>query len=258
MNLENRELNTAIAAAKAAGEILKDNFGRKRRVIRKSIKEMVSEVDMQSQQVILGILQQEYPVYALFTEEKLSSELNGKKAWIVDPLDGTHNYIAGLPFSGISIALTEGNDFYLGVIYFPMEGELYHAVKGDGAYCNGKRINVSQNCSLSKAIINFDNQFHSDKKSFDYYRILTERAFTTRIFGTATKDSCLIASARIDGRIWLNTKICDIAAGIVILREAGGKITNIDGTPCTIHSKKVVASNGKIHEELLAIFKGDL
>ena len=92
-----------------------------------------------------------------------------------------------------------------------------------------------------------------NKKSFNYYKMLTERAFTTRILGTATNDLCMTAEGKLGGRIWVNTKICDIAAGIVIVTEAGGKITNFDGTACTLDSKQVVASNGKIHDELLAI-----
>ena len=109
---------------------------------------------------------------------------------------------------------------------------------------------------LSKAIFTFDNQFHLNIKSFDYYKELTEKAFTTRIFGTATNDICLTSEGKVDGRIWVNTKICDIAAGIVILKEAGGRITNFDGSPCTMTSKQVVASNGKVHEELLTIVNG--
>jgi myo-inositol-1(or 4)-monophosphatase len=120
---------------------------------------------------------------------------------------------------------------------------------------NDKRIAASQNRELAKAMVTFDNQFHLNKRSFDYYKKLVERAFTTRILGTATNDVCMTAEGKIDGRIWVNTKICDIAAGIVILTEAGGKITNFDGTPCTLDSKQVVASNGKIHEELLEVVK---
>jgi myo-inositol-1(or 4)-monophosphatase len=94
-----------------------------------------------------------------------------------------------------------------------------------------------------------------NEKSFLYYKRLTERAFTTRIFGTATNDICLTAEGKVDGRIWVNTKICDIAAGIVILTEAGGRITDFDGTRCTVESKQVIASNGSVHEELLAVVK---
>lgn len=250
---ENKKLNKAIEAAQKAGEILKKNFGKKYRVIRKSPKEMVSIVDMKAQKAILEVLETHFPDYGIITEERTPDvDINGKN-WIIDPLDGTHNYIAGLPFSGVSIGLADGNNFELGVILFPMEDRLYYAVKGEGAYLNFKRIQVSQNLELSKTIVTFDNQFHLNEKSFDYYKKLTERAFTTRILGTATNDLCLTAEGKIDGRIWLNAKICDIAAGIVILTEAGGRITNFDDTPCTTESRQVVASNGKIHEELLEI-----
>ena len=249
----NIELNTAIEAAKKAGEVLKKNFGQKYRVIRKSPKEMVSIVDMEAQEAILAVMETNYPGYGIITEERrFNSGVEGKN-WIIDPMDGTHNYIAGLPFSGVSIGLAKDNDFLLGVIFFPMEQRLYYAEKGKGAFLNDEPIAVSQNQELSKAMVTFDNQFHLNKKSFDYYKKLVERAFTTRILGTATNDVCMTAEGKIDGRIWVNTKICDIAAGIVILTEAGGRITNFDGTPCTLDSKQVVASNGKIHDELLAV-----
>ena len=249
----NKELNIAIEAAKKAGEILKKNFGQKYRVIRKSPKEMVSIVDMQAQKAILEVLEPNFPGYGIIMEERLSNPGGDGKNWIIDPMDGTHNYIAGLPFSGVSIGLAKDKDFQLGVIFFPMDNRLYYAEKGKGAFLNNERIAASQNQELSKAMVTFDNQFHLNKKSFDYYKKLVERAFTTRILGTATNDVCMTAEGKIDGRIWVNTKICDIAAGIVILTEAGGKITNFDGTPCTLDSRQVVASNGKIHEELLAV-----
>lgn len=249
----NKELKIAIEAAKRAGEVLKKNFGQKYRVIRKSPKEMVSIVDMQAQEAILKVLETNFPGYGIITEERRSNSGVEGKTWIIDPMDGTHNYIAGLPFSGVSIGLAKDDDFQLGVIFFPMEDRLYYAVKGKGAFLNDVRITASQNQELSKAMVTFDNQFHLNKKSFDYYKKLVERAFTTRILGTATNDVCMTAEGKIDGRIWVNTKICDIAAGIVILTEAGGRITNFDGTPCTLESKQVVASNGKIHEELLEV-----
>lgn len=250
---KHNELKAALAAVAQAGEVLKANFGQKYRVIRKSPREMVSEVDMQAQKSILGILQQGFPEYGIITEEKTPEIDPEGQNWIIDPLDGTHNYIAGLPFSGISIGLAHGNCFELGVIFFPMEGRLYYGVKGEGSYLNHERIHVSDNPGLSRALVTFDNQFHLNEQSFTYYRRLVERAFTTRILGTATNDLCLTAEGKIDGRIWVNTKICDIAAGIVILTEAGGKITNFDGSACTLESKKVVASNGRIHGEMLAV-----
>jgi myo-inositol-1(or 4)-monophosphatase len=253
MITNNEELTRAIEAAKRAGEVLKRNFGRKYRIIRKSPKEMVSVVDMEAQKEILAVLESHFPGYGIITEERTNTVNKEGKNWIIDPLDGTHNYIAGLPFSGVSIGLAKGNEFELGVIFFPMEDRLYYAVKGEGAFFNDSPIEVTSNAELSKSIVSFDNQFHLNKNSFEYYRKLTERAFTTRILGTATNDLCMTAEGKLGGRIWVNTKICDIAAGIVIVTEAGGKVTNFDGSVCTLDSKQVVASNGKIHNELLEI-----
>jgi len=249
----NKELDKALEAVWRAGEILEKNFGREYRVIRKSPREMVSVVDMQAQQAIIDVLGVEFPGYGIITEEKSNDVDKAGKNWIIDPLDGTHNYIAGLPFSGVSIGLAEGNDFQMGVILFPMEDRLYYGVKGEGAYLNHRRIEVSPSPELSKSIVSFDNQFHLNEKSFAYYKKLTVRAFTTRILGTATNDLCMTAEGKLGGRIWVNTKICDIAAGIVIVTEAGGRVTNFDGSVCTLDSKQVVASNGKIHDELLEI-----
>jgi myo-inositol-1(or 4)-monophosphatase len=249
----NEELDLAIAAAHRAGEVLKAHFRRRYRVIRKSPREMVSVVDMQAQQAILEVLGPRFPDYGVITEEKSPSAGTRERCWIIDPLDGTHNYIAGLPFSGISIGLAVSGRFELGVILFPMEDRLYYAVRGRGACLNHRRIAVSPGPELSKSIVSFDNQFHLNEHSFAYYRRLVERAFTTRILGTATNDLCMIADGRLGGRIWVNTKICDIAAGIVIVTEAGGRVSQFDGSPCTMASRQVVASNGLIHEELLAV-----
>ncbi|MCP5050251.1 MAG: inositol monophosphatase [bacterium] len=247
------ELQQAIEAAKRGGDVLKENFCQKYRIIRKSPKEMVSIVDMKSQEAILEVLEDQFPGYGIITEEKSNTVDPGRKNWIIDPLDGTHNFISGLPFSGVSIGLVEGDEFQLGVIFFPMEERLYYAVRGEGAYLNDEKIKVTPNAELSKSMVCFDNQFHLNEKSLEYYKRLTERAFTTRILGTATNDMCMTADGTIGGRIWVNTKTCDIAAGIVIVSEAGGKVSNFDGSPCTIDSRQVIASNGAIHNELMAI-----
>jgi myo-inositol-1(or 4)-monophosphatase len=163
--------------------------------------------------------------------------------------------MAGLPFAGISIGLAEEDDFMLGIIHFPMEDLLYHAIKGEGAFLNGQPIFVSDVTKLTDSIVNFDNQFHLSEYSFEYFQAIARKAFTVRIFGTATMDSCLVSSGKIEARIWLNAKICDIAAGIVLVTESGGKITDYEGNACDLHSKQIIASNGKIHDELLEIFQ---
>jgi myo-inositol-1(or 4)-monophosphatase len=252
---DNNDLAIAIKAAKRAGHVLQENFGKKHRAVRKSPKELVSEIDLKAQNAIIEVLKEGNTRYGLITEERTNADIEKKRNWIIDPLDGTHNYVAGLPFSGISIGLAEKDDFLLGVIYFPMEDQLYYAVKGKGAFLNDRPISVSGVTKLANSIVNFDNQFHLSQNSFEYFEVLAQKAFTVRIFGTATMDSCLVSSGKIEGRIWLNAKICDIAAGLVIITEAGGQITDYQGKTCDLDSRQIIASNGKIHGELLEIFQ---
>lgn len=253
-----KELKVSISAAKMAGNTIIKYFKSRERVIRKSIKELVTKSDIEAQTIIINILSKEFPNYDIFCEEKLKQDFSSKPTWVVDPIDGTHNFISGIPFFGISIGLIENLNFQLGVIYFPLETKVFTAIKGQGAFCNNKKISVSSNRHLSKALITYDNQFYLSPNAFNYYKKLIDKAFTTRILGSATKDFCFIAEGVIDGRIWNNTKLCDIAAGVVILEEAGGKATDFLGHKINIHTKQVVASNGFIHDQLLSTVMEDL
>ncbi|SLM30894.1 putative Inositol-1-monophosphatase [Desulfamplus magnetovallimortis] len=251
-----KELLTAQSAALAAGKIQTALFHKSNQVIRKSPKEFVTTVDMNAQKEIELILNHDFPAYSLFTEEKVvqGKYPENERFWIVDPLDGTHNYIARLPFYGVSIALMEKKQFLVGVIYLPAFDKLFHAVKGEGAYCNEKKISVSKNGDLSKSMVAYDNQFYLDQKIFDNYKKLIQNTFTTRILGSAVCDICLIASGDIDARIWNKTKLVDIAAGVTILQEAGGSITDFKGNPVSLFPSDVIASNGKVDRQLMNLF----
>ena len=254
MNNEfSKELAVAISAAKEAGVLLRDYFQKPYRVIRKSYHEMVAEVDILSQNLIIEKLLKSFPEYAIISEEK-SMEKNTKDlTWIIDPLDGTHNYIVGLPFFGISIALADRGNYYLGIIYFPMLDKLYHAIKGKGAFCNDDKIFTSTNNDLSKSMVAYDNQFNDSNLALNNLQLIANESFTVRIFGSATNDLCLIASGRIDARVWISTKIVDIAAGHVIVSEAGGKVTDFNGDTVGIECEQVIATNGTVHDSLISI-----
>lgn len=247
------ELEETKTAVLEAGSILKAYFQKPFRVVRKSTHEMVAEVDVLSQQKIIKRLSNCFPNYDIISEEKKIPDSVHKLTWVIDPLDGTHNYIAGLPFSSVSVGLVDEKGFYLGAIYFPAEEKLFHAVKGQGAFCNGEPIQVSNNDRLDKAVVNYDNQFHLSEHSFANLKRIAQAAFTVRILGTATADLCLIASGIIDARIWNATKIVDIAAGSVILNEAGGEITNFEGDPINFNTRSVLASNGLVHDQVLDV-----
>mgnify|MGYP001365940987 CR=1 FL=1 len=251
MNQYTIELETAQKVAIGAGDLLLDLYQKDQHVVRKSMRELVSEGDLGSEKFLIEQLQQTFLNDSIVSEERQSLETSSDRVWIVDPLDGSHNFIAGLPFWSVSIGFMVDRNIILGVIFFPLENEMFYAVNGQGAFCNGTIIGVSDNLELSKSVVMYDNQFHLDKQSFERYEAITNAAFTTRIFGTATKDLCLIASGTVDARIWNRTKLVDLAAGSVILRESGGEITDFDGNDPGLDFQQVVASNGRIHKEIL-------
>ena len=255
MSLAERELDAAIKAAKLAGGYILKNHSSKKKVIRKSLNEMVTESDIKSQSIIKDSLSKSFPEYDIISEEEETKEITRGNFWIIDPIDGTHNFISGLPFYGVSIGLLRNFEFVLGVIFFPSEKKLFSAIRNGGAFCNDQKLRVSDNKNLGSAIVTYDNQFYLESNSFENYKKLVDKAFTTRILGSAARDICFISEGITDARIWNNTKICDIAAGIVIHEEAGGLITDFAGQNVTVNSRNVIASNSKFHQELISLFR---
>ena len=251
-----KELDVAKSVAKEMGKIQLKNFRKNLKVIRKSTKDFVSNVDLECQNLSYELLRKDFQYEILSEERKTQDEIGTKLFWIIDPVDGTHNYISGLPNFGVSIALATKKEFLLGVIHLPYFDEMYYAVKNQGAFMNGEKIQVSKNNDLEKSMITFDNQFYLNKKSFDVYKKIVDSCFTTRILGSAVYDFCLIASGKVDARVWNNTKVFDFAAGLTIVNEAGGKLTDFNGNEITLNSHDILASNSFVHQELLTVING--
>ena len=248
-----KELDVAKSVAKEMGKIQLKNFRKNLKVIRKSTKDFVSNVDLECQNLSYELLRKDFQYEILSEEKKTQDEIGTELFWIIDPVDGTHNYISGLPNFGVSIALATKKEFLLGVIYLPYFDEMYHAVKNQGAFMNDEKIQVSKNNDLEKSMITFDNQFYLNKKSFDVYKKIVDSCFTTRILGSAVYDFCLIASGKVDARVWNNTKVFDFAAGLTIVNEAGGKLTDFNGNEITLDTHDILASNSFVHQELLTV-----
>jgi len=248
-----KELERAKQTAYEMGKLQLSYYEKCLRIIRKSRKELVSNVDMECQQLSCDLLT-DGTRYPIFSEEiRNTGEIVEDYCWIVDPLDGSHNFIAGLPAFGVSIALVKNGQSIAGVIYLPFYDLLYSAIKDHGAYMNGQKICVSTNDNLEKSMITYDNMFHSDINIIKRFEKITDRSFTVRITGSAIYDFTLIASGKIDLRIWNNTKTYDFAAGALIAEEAGGKITDFKGNPITLKTKNIIASNGLVHNEIIDI-----
>jgi len=251
-----KELDAAKLVAKEMGKIQLKNFRKNLKVIRKSPKDFVSNVDLECQNLSYELLRKDFQYEMLSEEKKTQDEIETELFWIIDPVDGTHNYISGLPNFGVSIALATKKEFLLGVIYLPYFDEMYYAIKNQGAFMNGEKIQVSKNNDLEKSMITFDNQFYLNKKSFDVYKKIVDSCFTTRILGSAVYDFCLIASGKVDARVWNNTKVFDFAAGLTIVNEAGGSVTDFNGNAINLDTHDILASNSFVHQELLSIING--
>lgn len=251
-----RELEVARQVACEMGRVQLTHFRSPLKVIRKAPREFVSNVDMECHALANEMLSASFPYPILSEETRVGSAIDDAPTWVIDPIDGTHNFIAGHMQFGISIALIHNRQFALGVMYLPCFNEMYFAVKGQGAFMNDAPIYSSNNVRLDKSIIAYDNQFHLDQDSFLRYKMLSEASFTTRIFGSAVFDFCAVASGRLDARIWNKAKIFDFAAGTLIVIEAGGAVTTFDGAELPLDSTNIIASNGAVHDTIRALLQG--
>lgn len=247
----------AILAAKRAGKILRENFGKVKDIKSKGGNQLVSNVDLEAEEEIIQTIKKNFPDHSILSEE--NPQLNNSPyRWIIDPLDGTHNFIKGIPIFGTSIALEYKKEVIVGVLYFPLNKRLYWAGKGKGAYLNGKRLHVSSR-PLSETTCVYDSSIRLNPKDMlPVLGNLAKGVFNLRMFGSSAEHLALIAEGKIDLDIEFNDKSWDFAAGALIVKEAGGEFTDFDGKPWDADISNYVASNGVIHAEVLQIIKDSL
>jgi len=245
----------AIAAAKEAGKILMDNFGRIERVDAKDARELVSNVDIAAETRIIELIKARYPNHSILCEESEEEATGSEYKWIIDPLDGTHNYIYGIRIFGISIALEHEAEIVLGVINMPYSGEIYWAEKGKGAYLNGRPIQVSERM-MKNALAIFDSTLHTEKTAkIGFLATLVDKTFALRMSGSAARNLTYVASGNADLVVEYSDKPWDFAAGGLIVEEAGGKMTTLDGDRWSPYVRGYIASNGKFHDEVLRLLQ---
>jgi myo-inositol-1(or 4)-monophosphatase len=239
-----------------AGNLVEAGKKNEYRVIRKEKRELVTELDLVVQDFLFDSLRKIKKCNIYFEEVREQNvEILLDECFIVDPIDASHNLIAGLPFYNISIGYVNNNKLVFGVIYFPYSNDTYHAYKGKGSYKNTNKISVSKNPSLDKSIVAYDNQFHSCNSVMKNYIKLVNSVFTTRIFGSANMDACFVAEGILDSRVWNATKVYDIVAGSIIVSEAGGLVSDFNNQQLNLKNvKQVVMSNGLIHKGLTKLF----
>lgn len=245
-----------IKAAKGAGKVLMKYYG-KTVPQEKTDKSIITEADIKSEEKIRDILQKHYPDYSILGEELGHQQKDSDFIWAVDPLDGTTNFSMRIPLFSVSIALAHKGIPVKGVVYCPFTNELFYAEKNRGAFLNGKRIQVSKNNDIKRSFMTFCHG--SDRSSIvtamDFlrrFKLINEKI---RQLGSAAIELCYVASGRTDGYMVPGPKPWDIAGGIIITEEAGGKVTDFDGKSVDIYTKNLLASNGRVHQELLKMLK---
>src|ERR1041385_633798 len=249
-------LATAIEAAREAGKILKQHLGNVRDVRRKSGQEknLVTEIDKRSEEAIIRIIKRHHPGHSILAEETGRKGGESDFTWIIDPLDGTTNYVHALPVFCVSIGLEHKGTIVAGVIYDPNSDELFSAERGGGAFLNGKRIRVSDVDSLGKSLLvtGFPYTIAEDPGPAvaHFVRFLT-RAQAVRRMGSAAIDLAYVAAGRFDGFWEASLNPWDMAAGVLLVEEAGGCVSGFSGQPFSIYGQELVASNRLVHQEMI-------
>jgi myo-inositol-1(or 4)-monophosphatase len=248
-------LSISIMAARAAGSIILEHLGEAGEIRHKGKTDLVTETDILCEKTIYRILSDAFPDIGFLSEEGTSDHLSGDMMWVVDPLDGTTNFAHSYPHVAISIALTREGAPDVAVVYNPFLKELFHAELGKGAYLNGNRIYVSNVDSLKDALLATGFPYRICEKPelpLEVFCAIVPKAQGIRRAGAAALDLCYVASGRVDGFWELGLKPWDTAAGALLIREAGGEITDGAGSPYSSGDAFLLASNGKLHEELLS------
>jgi len=251
-------LPIAEAIARRAGAIVMEGFGHVRQVRQKGAIDLVTEFDQRSEEVIVSALQKEFPEHAILGEETGLHPRTSEYQWVVDPIDGTTNFAHGIPVFAISLGLLRGNLPVAGVVYDPLHEEMYCAALGRGATLNGRPIQVSSQAHLGQALLatGFAYDIRTNPRNnlaqFAQFQLRTQGV---RRLGSAAIDCAWTALGRLDGYWEFGIKPWDIAAGGLLVREAGGRATSTAGDEEFLSTGTIVVSNGLLHEQMLRVLR---
>ncbi len=256
----------AVQAALKAGEILIQHAGRVKKVGYKDEVNLVTEVDCLSEEAIIKMIRSQFPDHGILTEESEGKKSKSAYKWVIDPLDGTTNYAHDFPSYCVSIALEKDGEIHLGVVYNPNLDELFVAEKGRGAFLfrergstkNKRKISVSQTARLSQSLLatGFPYDIRTSQiDNLNHFANFYKRSQAIRRAGSAALDLCYLAMGRFDGFWELKLSPWDMAAGSLLVTEAGGKVTDFSGGAFKIYLKEILASNGKIHQQMIDVLK---
>jgi myo-inositol-1(or 4)-monophosphatase len=246
----------ARTAVTRAGALLRSRYGGRHRIDHKGEVDLVTEVDREAEGLIVDTLASAFPSHGIVAEESAPRIGGTGHRWYVDPIDGTTNFAHGYPHFVVSVALGQGDDLLLGLVYDPLREELFSASRGGGAFRNGEPIAVSGTTAVDAALVAtgfaYDRRQHADFY-LGFVRVAMLRTLGVRVSGSAALDLCWVACGRLDAFWEWKLQPWDTAAGRVILEEAGGRVTDFDGRAHRLDGEQTAASNGRIHDAFLGV-----
>jgi Archaeal fructose-1,6-bisphosphatase and related enzymes of inositol monophosphatase family len=255
--MNNQLKNTMLRALHASADVLKHYFEGTYEIRSKdTLNNLVTEVDKKSEDIIIDTIKSDFPEHFILSEEvgELSSASNYK--WVIDPIDGTVNFAHGIPICCVSIGLEQDGQVVMGAVFNPFMQELFFAEKGKGAFLNNRPLTVSANANIENAclVTGFPYRWANvDTDPIPVFERFIRKGLPVRRLGSAALDLCWVAAGRFDGFWEYNLNPWDIAAGYLIVEEAGGRITNFVGETYSIYDKETLATNGHIHEQMLQL-----
>jgi fructose-1,6-bisphosphatase/inositol monophosphatase family enzyme len=246
-------LGVAIEASTRAGEIIASNFQNIKSIRMKSKANPVTNVDLLAEETIVSAIEKHYPDHNILCEEVRSTERGSEYTWIIDPLDGTVNFTAGLPFVATSVGLMKGDSILLGAVFEPIRRETYTAVRGRGAFLNGKRITVSSKREMQQAVLGVDLGYDEGPRQHALQTIVHIRpdVATLRIPGSAVLGICYVACGRFDVYWHPSIYPWDVAAGSIIVAEAGGKVTDLYGEAVSRQTRTIIGANSDLYTQFM-------
>lgn len=243
-------LDSAVAAARAAGAFIKESFGKGFIPEFKGHRDPVTEVDREAELLIRSRLQQDHPEIEFWGEEFGRTSDAGGLTWLVDPLDGTKNFVHGYPFVAVSIALVRDDKPEIAVVFDPLRDQLYHAVRGYGAFLDGERLEASRTATVEEALVVTGFTFRPLRQRELLVRAC-EQCQGLRRGGAAVLDLCQVALGSIDAMWQFNLMPWDLAAASLLIEEAQGTVTRVDGSPFDIHGNQILATNTTLHKKFV-------
>ncbi len=247
-------VDTAIEAAKEAGAFLWDNFGKITRIEKKGDRNFATNLDKEAEELIIDRVKAKFSNHGIIAEESGFDNAERDFLWIIDPLDGTHNFMRNIDIFGVSIGVLYKQEFVAGVIYMPKDDELYVGEKKNGAYKNGENIKVSSLSDLNDCSISFDSSIrHNSKIMLEVLDELAKKVFNVRMLGSSVRQLSYIAEGKLDFGVEFHDRPWDFAGGVSIIEEAGGRLSSLSGDLLSYKTVGYIASNPNVYQQVQEI-----